>query len=245
MSIAQGYNVKEAENIIERVFNGWADLRRTIETEWPSIVNTLQEEWIGEDEQDYETKLSERINTLSSNSFSLVSTTRDTIIGLTESWHEFQLKNTLDGSVATSRGVGVAEFDYGTSDVDLSVVKPKEKTFGANDDRGLRQESSAATIKTTVETYVDAIKTKASALYNEITADKAFFGEQTASINKYIVAVGDAIAEVNVAIKDLYEALDRLAGTQYTESSSQVSQTFVENQATVEDSLSGLNGRWS
>ena len=243
MAIDEGYNKKQAEEVMEKIVKGYQELGSTIENEWPSVVKTLQDEWIGEDEQDYETKLAEKINTLYANAHALVQSACETITGLTTSWHEFQLQNTVDGSVTSSRGEGVAEMP--TIPSGDQIVKAKEKTFGANDDRGLKQDSSASTIKTSVETYVNAIKSKSNGLYSEITTEKAFFGEQTSSINQYIVKVGDAIAEITVAIKDLYDALDRLAGTKYVESSSTVSQTFGENANTIEQSVSDLEGRWS
>lgn len=244
MAIAIGYNVSEANKLMDDVAKAYKDLGKAIEDEWDPIVKTMRDEWIGEDQQDFEKKLAQRLCDLYNNSYALADGCCETIVGLTQAWYDFQQSNTIDGSAA--EGKGKFKPDKPNITKKDPVVKSTPKSIGANDDRGLKAESSAATIKTSVDTYVSNIKTKASTIFSDIESSKAFFGDQVTSINSYIQKVGEAIAEVVVAVKDMYDRIDALAGSQYTSSVEQVKTQFDQNATTVEGSLNDLgSSRWS
>ena len=243
MASVIGYNVSEAENLMRNLIESYDSLGKTIENEWTRVVQVLQNEWIGEDEQDYEIKLVKKVNSLYTNAYNLVQTSCNTIVNMVSTWHEFQQNNTINGEKGTDIGKSEATMPSITKNEEL--LKAKEKTFSATDDRGLRQNSSAQTIKTSMDSYISNIDAKTKDLYYKIKSSNAFFGEQTTSIDGYISKLGDAIIQVVTSIKDLYNALDTLASTQYTSTSTESAVSFTSNLDKVDQSVSTLDTLWS
>lgn len=246
MAMAIGYNIKKAEEVAENIADKYSALGNSIADEWPSIVDALHTNWVGEDEADFETKFAERVNTLYSNSSELAKSCIRTIGELCNAWIEFQQKNTLEVSAANngslSADVDTALAKIGTQD---KIVNADPPTLDNNTDRGLADVNSANTIKTKVADYVKAIKAKASELFSEVDSNSAFFGDQASSVNNYIEKCGNAIAEVSVAIKDLHNALDILAGTNYSDSVEQVSTQIDKGTSSVEEISTNLgDSRW-
>lgn len=248
MAMAIGYNINKAEEVVESIAAKYNALGNSIGDDWPSIIDSLHANWVGDDEADFEKKLAERINTLYSNSYTLAKSCVETICGLCNAWIEFQSKNTLDGSTAASTSGWFTDKEATAAKIKNlgTIVKADPPTLDGNTDRGLASDSSASSIKSTVESYVNGIKAKASELFSEVDSNSAFFGEQSSSINNYIEKCGNAIAEVSVAIKDLYDALDVLAGTSYTTASSDVSDQINSGASSVEEVSTNLGeSRWN
>ena len=232
MAFAIGYNVKEANELMEKIADAYKDLGIYTKDQWQGITDVLQNEWVGEDEQDYEKKLAERLCLLYQNAYSLTNSCVETIAGLAQAWYDFQSKNTLSGEVA--EGKGKININKPKIKSDDEIVKSKQKSIGNNDDRGLREASSKTTIQTAVSDFVGKIKEKTAGLFDEIQANTAFFGDQTTNIKTYIDKVGAAIGEVTVAVKDMYNALDTLAATSYTTASSDIAEQFTTASTNVE-----------
>ena len=238
-----GYNISQAKQLMEDIAQNYKDLASSISTEWDSVVSTLQTEWIGEDEQNFEGKFAERLCTLYENAHELAKGSCETIADLAESWNKFQASNNLDGSASNSSGITIDIPDLSFTN---PIVEQNEITFDEAIDRGLRSSGSAGVIQQTVTDYVNNIKEAANNMFGEIKSNNAFFGEQTASIDSFIVAVGEAIGEVLVAVKDLFTALETLAQSNYTESVSSVTETMGENTTTVQNSVDNLGeSKWS
>lgn len=247
MAMAIGYNIKKAEEVAENIAVKYNALGNSIADEWPSIVDALHANWVGEDEADFETKFAERINNLYFNSSTLAKSCVETIGALCNAWIEFQQKNTLEGSTENNGGlsadVSTVLKTIGTLD---KIVNADPPTLDKNTDRGLADVNSANTIKTKVADYVKAIKAKSSELFSEVDSNSAFFGDQASSVNNYIEKCGNAIAEVSVAIQDLHDALDKLAGINYTASVEEVSTQITKGASSVEEISTNLgNSRWT
>lgn len=244
MAFALGYNIKRAEELTQEIARAYQDLSGTISSNWDQVVSSLQTNWVGEDEQSFEATFAKKINQLYQNANLLAKGAIQTIVGLAESWHSFQQTNVLEngeiisGAAFSMTGATIQEAG------DIVAYRPVE--FSADIDRGLKDQNSADQIKTTVESYVNEVKSKATNLFNEIDTNSAFFGEQTTAIKTYIEKTGEAISEVTVAVKDLYNALDTLANTSYVTSTSTVSQEMGNAANEIENSLSELaNSRWT
>ena len=126
------------------------------------------------------------------------------------------------------------------------IVKARIKTISNDEDRGLRDASSKVNIQEAVNTFVGQIKQRTDGLFQEIDANTAFFGDQTANIKSYVERVGSAIAEVTIAVKDMNEALEKLANSNYTTSSADIKEELTKASSNVETSLNDLgNSRWS
>ena len=244
MAFAIGYNVKQANELMDKVAEAYKNLGIYTKEQWNAVTDVLQREWVGEDEQDFEKRLAERICALYVNASELAKNCVNTIGGLAQAWYDFQQKNTLSGEMA--EGKGSIRIDIPTIKTDDQIVKSKPKSIGNNDDRGLRDGSSKTTIQTAVSEFVAAVKDQTQGLFEEIEANTAFFGDQTTNIKTYIDKVGVAIGEVTAAVKDMYTALDTLAASSYTTATSDISQQFTTAGTNVDNSLNDLGtSRWS
>ena len=242
MAIAVGYNVNKANEVMEDVSKHYSKLGEIIQNGWDGVVNTLQTEWIGVDEQKSEDALATRICTLYVNSKELADSCVKTIAGLTNSWIEFQKQNGFEGNGGQALSPVEAPAIVGND----KIVKKKEKTFSESDDMGLKSEGSAGTIKTSIDGYVNDIKSQVKNLFDSVDVGQAFFGEQTSVIKTYVEKVGTAIGEVVVAIKDMYDEIDKIAGTQYTQVATQdIISSFESANSQVDSSIDSLgSSRW-
>lgn len=244
MAFAIGYNVKQANELMENIADAYKNLGIYTKDQWEGVTDTLQNNWVGEDQQDYEKRLAERICQLYINSYELVNGCVNTIAGLAQAWYDFQQKNTLSGEQA--EGKGKINIDIPKIKKDEEIVKSKPKSISNNDDRGLKDASSKTTIQGAVDNFVNQVKQKTQGLFGEIEANNAFFGDQTSIIKTYIEKVGAAVGEVTVAVKDMYEALDKLASTSYTSAVESISNEFTTASSNVETSLNDLgSSRWN
>ena len=239
-----GYNISQAKQLMEDIAQHYKDLQNNITSEWENVVSTLQQEWIGEDEQDFEVKFADRICELYDNAHKLAQGACQTIADLAESWEKFQYNNTLDGN--TGGNSAPSTIDIPDLSFENPIVSKKDRPLSESDDKGLRSSGSATTIQTTVADYANNLKEAAQNMFSEIQSSNAFFGDQTSSIDAFVAAVGEAIGEVIAAVKDLHTALETLANSNYTSSVQSVTETMGENKTSVETSVDELgDSKWS
>lgn len=248
-----GYNVKQANELMEKIAEAYKNLGIYTPQQWQGVSRTLQDNWVGEDEQDFEAKLADRICNLYNNAYNLVQSSLDTIEGLVNAWFEFQQKNTLSGDSSTGNPGGWLGWGGNKFGVDKPTIKKNEKIIEPKliqltneTDRGLQAADSKAKIQDSINTFVNDIKKQTATLFEEIQTNQAFFGDQTTTIKSYIDKVGDAVGEVTVAVKDMYTALDQLAGSSYSSTVESISEQFNQASGNVDTSLNDLgNSRWS
>lgn len=248
-----GYNVNKANELMNNIAEAYKNMGIYTRDQWEGVYKTLQSNWVGEDEQDFETKLAQRICDLYINAYNLAQSSIDTIDGLITAWHEFQQKNTLSGGASAGKqggifGIGANKFgtDKPTISKNDKIVEAHLVALDNSTDRGLQSSDSKTKIQSSIDTFVGQIKSKTNDLFDEIQTNQAFFGEQTTTIKNYITKVGDAIAEVTIAIKDMYTALDQLTGSSYTKATEDVSSQFTEANSKVDQSLNDLGQtRWN
>lgn len=245
-----GYNVNKAKELMENIAKAYENMGIYTEQQWEGVYRTLQANWVGEDEQDFEAKLAARICDLYVNAYNLAQSSIDTIDGLVEAWYQFQQKNTLNGEASEGKK---GLFGGNRYRLEPPSIKKEPKIIEAhlvqltNDtDRGLKDAASKSNIQSAVDTFVNQIKAQTATLFDEIQTNQAFFGEQTSTIKGYVTKVGDAIAEVTIAIKDMYNALDQLVGSSYSSAQSDIQQQFTQASGAVDQSLNDLaSSRWS
>lgn len=237
-----GYNVSQTKTLMQNIEACYNSLGTTIQSEWETVQATLKSNWVGEDEQDFEDKLAKRISEMYTNTYNLCNNSLSTIFNLAKAWHEFQQKNKIEGSNVGSSSFGLEELQVSPKD---SIVQAKIETIGDDVDRGLVNPSSASAITQSLEKFKTTLQSKITEMIDAISVNSAFFGEQAGSIKKYVEKVGDGMAEIITAIKDLYVALETLAGTSYTTASSDVAGKMDEGVSNIETSLGDLGDtRW-
>ena len=243
MGLAIGYNVKKANELMDEISTAYTDLGNYINTEWADVSTTLREHWVGDDEQDFEKNFVERIQILYVDSYNLVKTSTQVIGDLAKSWHEFQKKNTISGQEAAN--ISTISVDVPTITPNDRIIEFVARTLSDADDRGLKDSTSASTIKEKITDFVNGIKKKAEELFN-IEANAAFFGEQTRSIKLYVEKVGNTIAQINIAVQDLHNALDQLAGSTYTASEDAATELIDSETTNLESATADLGAsRWT
>lgn len=248
-----GYNVTKAKELMENIATAYENMGIYTKDQWEGVYRTLQTNWVGEDEQDFEAKLAQRICDLYVNAYNLAQSSIDTIKGLVTAWYQFQQKNTLSGDASSgNKGswfFGAGGNKFGIDDVTIKkndkIVEPHLVQLTNETNRGLKDAASKTNIQAAVDSFVGKIKAQTATLFDEIQTNQAFFGEQTGTIKSYITKVGDAIAEVTIAVKDMYTALDQLVGSSYSTAQSDIQQQFTQASGNVDKSLNDLgSSRW-
>lgn len=238
-----GFNVKKTNDLMANVAKAYNDLGIYTQEQWQPLITVLQNNWIGEDEQDFEKELAKRICTLYTNAYDLVNSCVNTLAGLAQAWYDFQQKNTLSGAAAESRGA--IDIDIPSITKVDPIVEPKTKEFSNDTDRGLSSSSSKTSIQQAVETFVNDIKKETSGLFEAIQVNNAFFGGQTSTIKTYVEKVGVAVGEVTVAVRDMYEKLDQLASTNYNTATTDINTQMGTSTTEVETRVNDLgNSKW-
>ena len=214
-----GYQPEKIQELMQDIANSYEKVGETISHGWPNIPKVMQNNWKGVDEQAYEKTIADRINTLYDKTTELVTNMIQTIVKLANAWQEFQNNNRIDTSVAT------ANYDFTAPAINLfdmkSVVKLNENTF-AGEKLGIVT-GGGALIETALTEYKTEIETGIKNIYSEYESCQAFFGNQTASIDQFIEAVGEAIKRLNTDIDDLMEYVDQHTDTGYSEADTTVS----------------------
>ena len=244
MAFAIGYNVSKANELMANIVEAFKNLEIYTQQQWVPLKDKLRAHWVGEDEQDFEKKLVDRLLQLYESSYQLTASCVNTIAGLAQTWYEFQKTNTIDGGVSEFAGNLKPTIPVVTKNPQLLTFTPF--TIDVNADRGLQSATSGSTIQASMSQFIGDIRTKTNGLFEEIQTNNAFFGEQTQTIKAYVEKVGYAIGEVTVAVKDMYDELSRLAFSSYTGATENVSTQFNEISGQVESSLDELGqSRWS
>lgn len=244
MAERTGYNIARIKELMTNIEQCYNNLGSTIQTGWENMSATLRREWVGEDEQDFETKLGERISSMFVNTYDLANNSLTTIYDLAKAWYDFQNKNTLTGADA------VGSVTFGLEPVTLTkndkIINVVLTTIGDDVDRGLVNGNSAEVIKQALVDYKASIQSKINEMIESVTVDTAFFGSQSYNIKWFVEQVGTAMGEVLSAIKDMHDALDVLANSSYTKASESVGGNIYNAGHTLNSSLNDLGeSRWT
>ena len=239
-----GYNLAEAQKVINKVLENYNNLDKTIVSNWENLKSLLRREWIGYDEEDFEKKFAKRLIDLSTATSAVANSSMETIFQLAKAWHEFQSRNTLDGSKITTDAFKL----------DVSKTSPRASDsisagglqIDASTTRGLKNGiQSARIIHDAVENFINNIKQKADSLANGISTERAFTGEQSSAVKNYLKKCTEATAAVATSVKDLEEALTTLLGSNYAKSIENVSNEFQSATSSLNSTISDVNsGRW-
>ena len=238
-----GYNVSQIKTLMENIEECYNNLGTTVQNGWEPVKTALKANWVGEDEQDYESGLADRISSMYVSTYNLAQNALGIIYNLADSWYKFQQGNKIFGTAATDSTFGLEQITLTQND---KVVEATIESIGDDVDRGLVSESSAGTIKEALSTYKTSVQSKIAEMIDSITVDTAFYGEQSTSIKSFVDKVGTAMGEVVTAIKDLNDAVDQLADSQYSTASTTFTGDIDTAKSNVESELeSGLGDtRW-
>jgi len=241
-----GYNVTKTKELMGNIEECYNNLTSLVQTGWENVQTTLQSNWVGEDEQDYEVKLAARISELFVSTHGFAQNAVTSLYDLAKGWYDFQQANKLD------QGPTGGESSFGLEAIQLTknekIVEAKLITITDDMDRGLVNDASAENIRAALENYKTSIRSQINEMMDAVTVDSAFFGEQATSIKAFVSKVGSAMGEVITALKDMYDRLDELANANYSKSSEEATNTFGEsgNVKTIESDLSTLeSARWN
>ena len=242
MAERTGYNLSKIQEEMDKIKSNYDNLGKNITTEWGNVVRTMQANWVGEDEQNYEATLAKKINTLYEFAAELANHGIQTLFNLGQKWHDSQKSNLLENSVIISSAVFNLQLNKAVYSGD--IISPIQKEISATEDRGLVFESSKDTIKGKLEAFKKTIDSQVKGLIDLSTLDSAFFGSQVSSIKTFVERVNNAMGEVLSAFNDLYTALDTLAGSQYDVMSGYATDEITESSSSLESAVESTGGRW-
>ncbi len=238
-----GYNVSKINGLMYELADAYNRCGNTISEGWPAVSQTMQQYWIGEDEQSYEDAFCQRMCEMYTKAAQIA---RDLINNLKElgtSWHEFQTKNLLSDASVTN--VFTPNFEDITIVENTEIIKKREASVTDSTDRGV-QDGALGAIQSSMSSYLSSIKNSLQDIYAGIDSSAAFLGtQQSQTINSYIEAIGSSLGAVVTAANDIYTALEQLTQKSYSESESQVSTEF--NASSVQSDIEGQLGdmKWN
>ena len=242
----KGYNLGEAQKLIDSIHENYVNLNKTIKNGWGALRNVMKTEWPNSiDENQYEIDFATRLIELSEVSSGITNMAMDTICELAKAWYEFQRKNTLNGeTIAMNMPFNlVVDKVSPVNDVDIESggLDYDPKSFSGL----LNKESSKTQIETQIDTFVNDVTTAAEQLANDISTERAFAGDQSRSIKDYLDRCTVATASIATSVKDIKTALDILAGKNYNESDEKVVSNLTEGKVKVDDFVESAQlGRW-
>lgn len=238
-----GYNVTQINELMQQLADAYNRCGNTISEGWPAVSQTMQQYWIGEDEQSYEDAFCKRMCQMYTAACNIVRDLNTNLKNLGESWHDFQQQNLLEGAsvpstfAATLEDVTIVEND--------KIIEYRPSSVTDSTDRGV-QEGALSAIQASMSEYLSNIKTSLQDIYAGIDGSSAFLGsQQSQTINSYIETIGSALGSVVTAANDIYTALEQLTQSSYSQSESEVSSQF--NSSSVQSDIEGQLGdmKWN
>ena len=152
-----GYNVTKINELMKDLAEAYNNCGNTISEGWPAVSQTMQQYWIGEDEQSYEDTFCKRMCEMYVSACNIVKNLTTNLKSLGTEWHNFQQKNLLEGASLP------ANFAVNLEDV---TITPNEKIISmraanVNDsiDRGVKDGALSA-IQSAMSEYLNNIKSR-------------------------------------------------------------------------------------
>lgn len=238
-----GYTPEQINTLNENLTNAYNNFGNVIADGWPAVQQTMQQYWVGEDEQSYEDAFCRRMCEMYVNAGNIVNQLVNNLKQLGYGWHEFQNKNTMSGaSLPTSYPVNIEDF---TVSINEKIISFKEASVSNATARGIKSGALSA-IQSAMESYLSDIKANVQNVYAEIDVSQAFIGAvQSTAITDYVKEIGESLGTVLTAANDIYQALQQLTQTSYAQSEEQVSSEF--NASQVRSDIEGELGnmKWN
>lgn len=238
-----GYNVTKINELMKSLAEAYARCGNTIADGWPAVSQTMQQYWIGEDEQSYEDTFCKRMCQMYTSACNIVRDLNTNLKNLGTGWHEFQQKNLLEG--ASSPANFAANLEEVTITQNDKIIEYKQASVTDASDRGVK-EGALSAIQAAMSEYLSNIKSSLQDLYAGIDGSAAFLGsQQSVKINEYIEQIGQSLGSVVTAANDIYTALEKLTQTSYTQSEEQVSSQIgsANIQSDIESQLGDM--KWN
>ena len=238
-----GYTPAQINELMRTIVDSYTHVGNVISDGWPAVSQTMQQYWVGEDEQSYENKFCERMCEMYTSACQIVTDLNNNLRQLGEDWHTFQQKNSLDGAASPeSFPVNLENIAVPRND---KIISYKQASINDSTARGVKAGALSA-IQSSMSDYLRNIKTSLQDIYSGLDASKAFIGaQQSAAINSYIEKLGNALGTVVTAANDIYTALQALTQTSYSQSEEQVSTQMNSSnvQSDIESQLGDM--KWN
>lgn len=239
-----GYNVTRINELMKELADAYNRCGNTISEGWPAVSQTMQQYWIGEDEQSYEDTFCKRMCEMYVSACNIVKDLTTNLKNLGTEWHNFQQNNLLDGA-SKSQANFAANLEDVTITPNEKIISVRIANVSDSTDRGVKDGALSA-IQASMSEYLNNIKSSLQDIYAGIDGSTAFLGsQQSSTINRYIEAIGGSLGSVVTAANDIYTALEKLTQTSYSQSESEVSSQF--NSSNVQSEIEGQLGdmKWN
>ena len=226
-STALGYNPSKIEQMIKDMWSSYISLENSINEQWPTFSNVMQENWKRPEEISAEGVLAQTVLNLDDSLCELFVSYADLINQIYKNYieGEKEMKFTAqDGSNITVSAVDDSKFyeltgiDEATLTADRvnlkeKVKEPTDRTFDENEDWILTADAATA-ITGALDTFFSEISQAAKDIVAGIDPNAAFFGTALpGSISVLLEAVQRDVDKLTVEQTNLNTQLTNLIGT--------------------------------
>jgi hypothetical protein len=244
-SLRFAYNIKGAKDLINKIVENYDNYGAYIKREWIGVVDTLQANWVGEDEQNYEKIFAKKISDCYRVSHKIVQKLLNLIAITADSLRQMQNSNVFSGqSELTSDIEAVVAPELSLPEEDIVEYRPR--SFTEDMDLGLTTDKAADIIKEKIGSYV------ADLHGHQLSTTEAYYAEINMfmkndelkqAYESLVVAHLEVANEIATAMKDMYNAIDDLVTKPYGNVSKNISSELNEITKDIKNVDIG-NSRW-
>ena len=230
--------IRELNTSIRSFYNA---ISTATTTEFETYCNDIYTDWVGEDEEAFEKKVSGALKTFLDNCALVVNETQKFIAGSGDAWVQWHqnLATQIDASYAGGAGTEAMEIELVAAPEEIQV----QHSGGSYDEvnRGLQSDQATNNITTKTETLLQNIN--ASINPEELSAEAAFIGtSQSSQINTLLLGISEHFGSMSDSIKTILTEDVQTIATGYTEQAEAIGSSAAEGEATIREASGETEG---
>lgn len=237
-----GYSVKEVLELNNELERCLMTLKNSIVENWPTLISTLRNNWVGNDEYAFEDTFSARLAKVYNNCKSIIIGARTFFNDAANSWHRFQ--NNV-GRQFNSDGIVINDFVLENNiapDADYLDLPLIEQTDLTNVTLGLTTAGAENNLINAIDEFMISIGNAVTDAINQIETGRAFVGqEQSLALNEFISGLNDCFRNIINAIESFKNITIPELVRAYNEQQSMISSDTMKTSSTIDNIVTGNN----
>ena len=213
-----GYNSAQIGELAQKMESALSALKTSMEENWPTMVTTFRNNWVGTDEIAFETTFSNDLKIVYRNCDEIIAGATRFVCEAGKTWQEWQtdVANQLGGSQTSGQ---VYEHIRTSQEVNLNV---SAMSADAGQFAGLTTAGAENNLIAAIDDYVNKVLVSFNGINETIDASKAFVGqEQSTAMNEFIAGLSENVRQIfsdvdnfkTVTIPDLVKAYNSQQST--------------------------------
>ena len=240
--MATGYNIDNINSLMNNIVDKYNSLDETISSEFNTLKDALRTNWVGEDEQDFEQVVRQKLNDLYKHAYSAVQYSVDCIAKAGNDWITNQYNNRvkIDGVASSFSTNTSGEITKPTIEQKEAIAVYDLPTISSDANRGLTADDSTTQIQTAITTIVTNIKSAVKSINDAIDSSDAFLGTQSTQVNDFLESTHNTISDILTSIQDVYNCAGIHAGENYVGAENSFVSSTTDQLSTDSESLSSF-----